>query len=287
MFLEIYFDWHVIDFPEDSSSRVCPRDQFECQSSKLCIPTSNRCDTITQCHDRSDEMSCTCPTNAYSSEQLFYRDPSTNRCFPKDMECDLIISLEDDDQSCPLFVYRPCSNNDTCLGENEYCREYFPRKYCVCQHGYRMNETTGMCEDINECRERVVCDHYCINTLGSYRCACKEQYYLKADKHTCTRRSGENFSSLYGLSDQAIHRWMMKDDSADAWMYPLDNYAYLIDHDPVTNDLYFAECARPLRPILLSCSKTIGIFRIHLNQSKPVRKVQIFVRWFSLLSREF
>lgn len=51
-----------------------------------------------------------------------------------------------------------------------------------------MNETTGICEDINECRERLVCDHYCINTLGSYRCSCQENYQLKSDKHTCVLR---------------------------------------------------------------------------------------------------
>jgi hypothetical protein len=90
--------------------------------------------------------------------------------------------------SSSLFIERPCLINNTCSEENQYCRGYF-NKHCVCQSGYRMNETTGMCEDINECRERLVCDHYCINTLGSYRCSCHEQYQLKSDKHTCTFRT--------------------------------------------------------------------------------------------------
>jgi hypothetical protein len=104
---------------------------------------------------------------------------------------------------CYLFIYlcstflglqaasaieRPCLINSTCTDENQYCRGYF-NKRCVCQAGYRMNETTGMCEDIDECRERLVCDHYCINTLGSYRCSCQEFYQLKSDKHTCTLRT--------------------------------------------------------------------------------------------------
>ena len=52
-----------------------------------------------------------------------------------------------------------------------------------------MNETTGICYDIDECHERVICDHYCINTLGSYLCSCHENYQLKSDKHTCILRT--------------------------------------------------------------------------------------------------
>jgi hypothetical protein len=90
--------------------------------------------------------------------------------------------------SSSLFIERPCLINNTCSEENQYCRGYF-NKRCVCQPGYRMNETTGMCEDINECQERLICDHYCINTLGSYHCSCHEYYQLKSDKHTCTLRT--------------------------------------------------------------------------------------------------
>ena len=90
--------------------------------------------------------------------------------------------------STSLLIERPCLINNTCSEENQYCRGLFNR-HCVCQSGYRMNETTGICEDINECRERLVCDHYCINTMGSYRCSCREEYQLKSDKHTCILRT--------------------------------------------------------------------------------------------------
>jgi hypothetical protein len=53
----------------------------------------------------------------------------------------------------------------------------------------------------------------------------------------------------------------------------LTNHAYLLDHDPVENDLYFAECLIPIRPILMSCPKTRGIFRINLNKSMPRKEV--------------
>jgi len=146
-------------------------------------------------------MSCSCPNEDYLSEKLFYRCGLTNKCLPKNLECDIKRQcnptfIEDDEENydntaCPSLsslINRPCSINNTCLGENQFCRTYL-HKYCICQEGYRMNETTGICEDINECRERVVCDHYCLNTQGSYRCSCHENYQLKSDKHTCTLRT--------------------------------------------------------------------------------------------------
>ncbi len=53
----------------------------------------------------------------------------------------------------------------------------------------------------------------------------------------------------------------------------LTNHTYLIDYDRIENYLYFAECSIPIRPIIMSCSKTRGIFRINLNQSIPRKEV--------------
>ena len=52
------------------------------------------------------------------------------------------------------------------------------------------------------------------------------------------------------------------------------NHAYLIDHDPVENHLYFAECIMPIRPIIMSCSKTRGIYRIDLKKNNGEREVR-------------
>ena len=279
------------DFPKDFP-RFCARDQFECKSTKLCIPKSNLCDTISQCHDRSDEMSCACHLEEYVTNKLFYRCGLTNKCLPKDLECDIkrqcnLRYLEEDDDDndndqCPSYsvsIHRACLKNNSCLGEHQYCRTY-PQKHCACQEGYRMNETTGICADINECRERVVCDHYCINTPGSYRCSCQENYQLKSDKHTCTLRT-DQLAFLYGLFDEGIHRLRLNkeneldeiSESSNISIIRTD-HAYLIDHDPIDNYLYFAECSVPIRSVIMSCPKTRGIFRVNLNQSKPTKEVR-------------
>ena len=85
--------------------RFCTHDQFTCKSSKLCIPKSNLCDTITQCHDRSDEMSCSCPIEDFVTDKLFYRCGSTDKCLPKNIECfikqeckTMLIDRDEDDE---------------------------------------------------------------------------------------------------------------------------------------------------------------------------------------------
>lgn len=41
--------------------------------------------------------------------------------------------------------------------------------------------------DIDECEPAgtSMCDHECVNTLGSYRCRCHRGYILAPDKHSC------------------------------------------------------------------------------------------------------
>ena len=245
---------HSLNLPRSGFPRFCTPDQFMCKSTKLCIPKSNLCDTISQCHDRSDEMTCSCPIEDYVSQKLFYRCGLTDKCLPKNIECDIkheCNSLlldhdeDDDDLECKTrhtarvehdparpfvsgssslsLMKRPCSMNSTCSEDNQYCRGYF-NKRCVCQSGYRMNETTGMCEDIDECRERLVCDHYCINSLGSYRCACHGSYQLQSDKHTCTARtdlssssSSKESSSESGRDDRIVALFSVSLRSLRQW----------------------------------------------------------------------
>jgi hypothetical protein len=54
----------------------------------------------------------------------------------------------------------------------------------------------------------------------------------------------------------------------------LTNHAYLIDHDPIENYLYFVECSMPIRSVIMSCAKTRGIFRINLNRAKFEKEVR-------------
>lgn len=64
--------------------------------------------------------------------------------------------------------------------------------------------------DIDECEAAgtSVCDHECVNTLGSYRCRCHTGYVLAPDKHSCipVHKRESMFGSVLGrrLQDSRI-----------------------------------------------------------------------------------
>ncbi|XP_022245454.1 epidermal growth factor-like protein 7 isoform X2 [Limulus polyphemus] len=68
---------------------------------------------------------------------------------------------------------RPCRNSGKCTKPG----------YCSCPKGW----TGTFCEiDVNECeQDENVCDHQCINTLGSYRCGCHKGFKLQSDGRSC------------------------------------------------------------------------------------------------------
>lgn len=35
------------------------------------------------------------------------------------------------------------------------------------------------CSDVNECQESNPCNQHCLNTIGSYRCACEPGFQLR------------------------------------------------------------------------------------------------------------
>ncbi|XP_046900698.1 epidermal growth factor-like protein 7 [Hypomesus transpacificus] len=65
-----------------------------------------------------------------------------------------------------------CVNGGTCLRPN----------HCACPLGW----TGRLCQtDVDECSEQHPCPQTCVNTAGSYRCACREGSSLAADGRSC------------------------------------------------------------------------------------------------------
>uniref|UniRef100_A0AAZ1X9C1 Latent transforming growth factor beta binding protein 4 n=1 Tax=Oreochromis aureus TaxID=47969 RepID=A0AAZ1X9C1_OREAU len=55
---------------------------------------------------------------------------------------------------------------------------------CACPSGYRSNSQQTSCQDVNECRQNPCSNGRCENTPGSYRCVCHHGYKLQ--NNTCT-----------------------------------------------------------------------------------------------------
>eukprot|EP01084_Bolivina_argentea_P053611 98420_1 len=77
-----------------------------------------------------------------------------------------------DDIPCD-YTQDDCEDDSDCTVDNSVCNN---NNECVCDAGYI--ESNGFCVDINECLNPDVCgdNSYCINTDGSYICACNAGY---------------------------------------------------------------------------------------------------------------
>uniref|UniRef100_A0A672H9R0 EGF-like-domain, multiple 7 n=1 Tax=Salarias fasciatus TaxID=181472 RepID=A0A672H9R0_SALFA len=79
----------------------------------------------------------------------------------------------------------PCVNGGTCIRPNQ----------CACPPGW----TGHHCQtDVDECSGRRPCAQWCVNTAGSYRCACGDGFGLAADAE---QTSAFNPAAVFGLAE--------------------------------------------------------------------------------------
>ncbi|XP_062290103.1 epidermal growth factor-like protein 7 [Scomber scombrus] len=76
-------------------------------------------------------------------------------------------------QNCNQAVCdQACENGGTCLRPNQ----------CACPFGWKGHQCQT---DVDECSEQWPCAQECVNTAGSYRCACRDGFSLARDGRSC------------------------------------------------------------------------------------------------------
>ncbi|XP_030642273.1 complement component C1q receptor [Chanos chanos] len=73
-----------------------------------------------------------------------------------------------------------CSLRDYCLNSpcKHKCESTSTGFYCACPEGLELDSDKISCTDVDECLENACGDHDCLNTLGSYKCHCREGYQM-------------------------------------------------------------------------------------------------------------
>eukprot|EP00058_Branchiostoma_floridae_P000956 XP_002586444.1 hypothetical protein BRAFLDRAFT_105223 [Branchiostoma floridae] len=76
-------------------------------------------------------------------------------------------------------------------GCDHFCQNSVGSYRCTCRPGYQLSGSSR-CVDINECStDNGGCSQICVNTVGSYRCTCRSGYYLSGSKDCFGKESYE------------------------------------------------------------------------------------------------
>ncbi|XP_012277054.1 fibrillin-1 [Orussus abietinus] len=140
---------------------------------EICVPTPGSYYCLCREGGELLEDGKTCRRNA--TDRCAGTNPCEQRCTDNGdvvkCSCDPGYDLADDGRSCT-----PATTEATTPSEDE--NELSPR----CPPGYRYNDTTQLCDDVNECTELDSCpreNQVCVNTYGSYTC------YELTEEKTC------------------------------------------------------------------------------------------------------
>ncbi|XP_070581750.1 hemicentin-1-like isoform X2 [Ptychodera flava] len=136
-------------FNMDPSGRFCT-DEDECSGQSVCSH---------KCHNKAGGYTCSCPDG-------------------------MVLGM--DGHSCQ-DVDECATNNGGCSAWQECINtEGSFRCEAKCSIGYNRAKSGTACIDINECIALPrLCDHLCMNTIGSYRCRCRNGYRLSDQQGTC------------------------------------------------------------------------------------------------------
>eukprot|EP00058_Branchiostoma_floridae_P023950 XP_002609440.1 hypothetical protein BRAFLDRAFT_93487 [Branchiostoma floridae] len=189
-------------------------DGFQCADHSHCIPNVWLCDFKNDCVDGSDESNCTLHTCHPMELQC-----GTGECVPLRWKCDGDEDCTDgaDEQDCAIggeFVdctegypcgdglcvqlQAVCDRVPHCRNGNDEGGKCGPQlcqtspcagpadcyptpdgPLCHCHEGFNISSDNITCEDVNECATPGSCSQGCDNTKGSYRCSCRDGYYME------------------------------------------------------------------------------------------------------------
>eukprot|EP00079_Xenopus_tropicalis_P011186 XP_002936802.2 PREDICTED: low-density lipoprotein receptor-related protein 2 isoform X2 [Xenopus tropicalis] len=206
---------------ESNCTQRCLSSQFQCPSGE-CIPRDFLCDHDDDCGDESDEKNCTYPTcrgdyftcsNGRCIHQTWLCDgdddcddngdewgcegghrecgpgewacPSSGQCIPVDKVCDGIVHCRFGEDESNITAGRNCStNNCASLSCQHRCHSSPAGGLCYCPAGYVISSNDSRtCIDFDDCKMWGICDQFCEDRIGSYRCSCAEGYILEHHKH--------------------------------------------------------------------------------------------------------
>lgn len=154
----------------------CGKD-FRCDSK--CIPYTWRCDGVNDCDDQTDEKDCTKYKEQEFCDKVHHKfQCKSGLCIDYDNVCDGKKNCPSGDDEGEICLSTKCQDKKC----SHKCRmdEKTKKPICYCPPGYTLLHEEK-CIDYDECSDNKManlCSQKCINTEGSYECACNDGYYI-------------------------------------------------------------------------------------------------------------
>ncbi|KAI4890833.1 hypothetical protein NFI96_004206 [Prochilodus magdalenae] len=188
---------------------ACPPSRpFRCRNSRVCVRTELVCNGVNDCGDNSDEEECVVDSRVRACGKAEF-SCSNGRCIPVELQCDLFDDCGDggsDERDCKQFsVADDCRGQTLLCGDDAFCNHTAAHPVCECRAGFRRDQRSKKCEEVNECLTFGVCSQYCANTKGSYRCTC-DRNFKEFDGECITK--GPEDQVLYVANDTEIHSFV-------------------------------------------------------------------------------
>ncbi|XP_063282720.1 fibulin-2-like [Pelobates fuscus] len=191
-------------------SYVCQRKQLNCkrgyksdENGTICLDIDecstglNNCSDVQACYNLPGSYRCDCK-KGYRYDTFRKTCVDVNECwiYPGRLchhncentigsykcSCFAGFKLSNDGKHCEDV--NECENNPC----SQECTNIFGSYQCYCKEGYKLADDGISCEDIDECVQGLgsLCVFACINTPGSYKCACPEiGYTMSGNGLTC------------------------------------------------------------------------------------------------------
>uniref|UniRef100_A0A6A7FMH6 Prolow-density lipoprotein receptor-related protein 1-like n=4 Tax=Hirondellea gigas TaxID=1518452 RepID=A0A6A7FMH6_9CRUS len=174
----------------------------------------------------------------------------TVRCIQESKLCDGFMDCADrsDEISCNV---NECEQKKPRVCDHR-CVDLKIGYQCLCYPGYRTHpNNSGICEDIDECRDNRPCPQLCRNTQGSYKCQCAPGYLEEDEGRICRANSTAKphllLSNRYHIREFDVHGQYNKTVVSN-----LTN-AVGLDFDWVDNCIYWSDVANLSSSIRRKC----------------------------------
>lgn len=172
------------DGSDEASCQNCTA--FSCGPTDVCLSRGKVCDGRADCRDSRDESPelCTLPGprgQVSGSCALFQFQCGDGRCISRAFRCDNMSDCFDgsDEKNCDQDA---CKVNKG--GCSHGCVNLPMGSICVCPENMRLL-TDHLCEEVDPCLERDVCDQLCVDLNGTQTCRCHKDYWMDRVSREC------------------------------------------------------------------------------------------------------